>query len=177
METNKNNMNMDDKSNNKNNKDSKNKFIIPILILIILALILCGFFGYRYLTRDTSEYYSKTSKITQMPEEDRQAYVNQIVDDGMMNVNYQTSATFEGIKSIDFKVTNIEQNKYPIQFELIDENGDTIYTSGEIPQGYECTEVALDREHEKGSFEWQIKLGYVNEGNVSSIFPINVEIK
>lgn len=168
---------------NKIDKINKNnKIKIAIICLMLILITIFGLLIYNNgnsdskTTNNIENYNGNYSKITKISEEDKQSCKNQIVEDGMININYQTNVTFNSTESINFKVTNIEQNKYPIKFELIDENGDTIYMSDEIPQGYECTEIKLEKEHKKGSFEWQIKIGYVTGGNVSSIFPINVEI-
>lgn len=157
------------------NKKDKKKPIIIILILIIFALLAGGYCGYKYLTRDTSKLYEESTKIAKISQEDRQAAVNQIVEDGMMNVNYQTGATFKGKESTDFKVTNIENNKHPIVFKLMDQDGNEVYKSEKIKQGYECTHITLDKEYKKGDYEWQIVLGYADgESNAYSAFPIYV---
>ena len=81
--------------------------------------------------------------------------------------------------STSFKVLNKENNRYPIVFELYDENDNLMFQSSEIALGYQCTEITLNENHEKGTFEWKIKIGYSNgneKSNVQSFFPINVTI-
>lgn len=170
------------KKNNKRN----NKIIITSLILIIFLLLIGVFFGYNYFKNNSNNtkenetnYKTETEKITHISKEDRQKAINKIVEEGMININYQSIASFENNVSTSFKVTNIENNKKPIKFKIVDENQNIVYESDEIEPGYECKKIKLDDDftHEKGTFDWEILIGYSEEGNVSSAFPLKVTFK
>jgi hypothetical protein len=94
-----------------------------------------------------------------------------------MNVNYSSTAIFRGRISETFNIKNIKNNHYPIVFELLDEKGTCIYNSKKINPGYEMNSIELEKALPKGTYECKIKVGYAQEGNVSSIFPIKIEVR
>lgn len=173
--------------NSRNNiKTNNSKIIIISLVLIILILLIGIFFSYNYLKNNDNSnkvnktnYETETEKITHISKEDRQKAINKIVEEGMININYQSIASFENNVSTSFKVTNIENNKKPIKFKIIDENQNIVYESDEIKPGYECKQIKLDDDfnHEKGTFDWEILIGYSEDSNVSSAFPLKVTFK
>lgn len=123
-------------------------------------------------------------KISRISDKDRQKAVNQTVKDGMMAVNYKMSVVFykDTLESKIFKVSNIENNKGDIIFEILDENENVIYTSDPIKTGYECTKISLNKENLKNlnnytkgeKYNWQINIKYTSGGNFNSLFPLYV---
>lgn len=158
----------------------KEKIIIGLLSSALVVSMAVG--GYFYLNNNNkqtpiSEYEQAVNQITEIDYSQRQAELDQIVEDGMMNVQYSMYASFNGKVSTSFNVKNIKNNKHPIVFKLFDENGELIYTSKRIELGYEINSIELDKELSKGSHECSIQLGYDVEGNVTSVFPITIEVK
>lgn len=150
------------------------QIILAILIIIILLLSFrCG----RSNAPTTAEYEKNVNAITEIDYSERQEAIDAIVEEGKMNVNYSPKAVFKGKTSILFNVKNIKNNHAPIQFEIYDENDRCIYTSKKIEPGYEMNSVELEDELTKGVHECSIKIGYAEEGNVSSVFPITIEVK
>jgi hypothetical protein len=128
-------------------------------------------------TPTTAEYEKNVNAITEIDYSERQEAIDAIVEEGKMNVNYSPKAVFEGKTSVLFNVKNIKNNHAPIQFEIYDENDRCIYTSKQIEPGYEMNRVELEKELPKGIHECSIKIGYAEEGNVFSLFPITIEVK
>lgn len=161
------------------NEKKSNGKVKKILISILVILMLLGGIGIGYYLNkpEETQWEKDVNKITEMSKEDQQAAVNQRVEDGMMNVQYQIGATFKGKISESFNVKNIENNKDSIQFKLYDENDNLIYESDAIERGYEINKIELDKELSKGTHECTIQIGYVSQGNVSSSFPITIEVK
>jgi hypothetical protein len=150
------------------------QIILAILIIIILLLSFrCG----RSDTPTTAEYEKNVNAITEIDYSERQEAIDAIVEEGKMNVNYSPKAVFEGKTSVLFNVKNIKNNHAPIRFEIYDENDRCIYTSKQIEPGYEMNRVELETELEQGVHECSIKIGYAEEGNVSSVFPISIEVR
>ena len=52
-----------------------------------------------------------------------------------------------------------------------------IYESKKIEPGYEMNQIELEKELSKGVHECKLIVGYAEEGNVSSAFPITIEVK
>lgn len=160
---------------NKAKKKNKSILIGVMGILILLFVVLMGNSCEPELA--ISEYETNVNQITEIDMTKRQEELNAIVEEGKMNVNYSSRAVFNGTVSENFNIKNIKNNHYPIEFELFDENGDCIYTSKKIEPGYEMNMIELDRALSKGTHECRLKVGYAEEGNVSSAFPITIEVK
>ena len=160
---------------NKAKKKNKSILIGVMGILILLFVVLMGNSCEPELA--ISEYETNVNQITEIDMTKRQEELNAIVEEGKMNVNYSSRAVFNGTVSENFNIKNIKNNHYPIEFELFDENGDCIYTSKKIEPGFEMNMIELDRALSKGTHECRLKVGYAEEGNVSSAFPITIEVK
>lgn len=153
----------------------KSKIFKIISCLVVVGIISIG--SFMLLNKEKPEYEVAVDKITEIDYAERQEQLNQVVEDGMMNVQYSLSCEFDGKISTSFNVKNIENNKYPIVFRLMDEEGSVIYESAKIERGYELNSIELTKELSKGTHNCKIEIGYAEEGNVSSIFPITIEVK
>ena len=150
------------------------QIILAILLLIILVISFrCG----RSDAPASAEYEKNVNAITEIDYSERQEAIDAIVEEGKMNVNYSPKAVFKGKSSVLFNVKNIKNNHAPIRFEIYDENDRCIYTSKQIEPGYEMNRVELEKELPKGIHECSIKIGYAEEGNVSSVFPLSIEVR
>lgn len=164
----------------KKDKDKKKKrsLISQILlaILIIIILLLCFRCGHKDVPAST-EYEKNVNAITEIDYSERQKAIDTLVEEGKMNVNYSPKAVFEGKTSVVFNIKNIKNNHAPIVFEIYDEKDQCIYVSKRIEPGYEMNCVELKTELKKGVHDCRIKIGYAEEGNVSSVFPLTVEVR
>ncbi len=151
------------------------------IVYILLAFLLLLFFGVAMRScvqvPAVSQYENDVSNIKEMGVSARQEELNAIVEEGKMNVNYSPQAVFQGKISESFNIKNIKNNHHPIVFEILDENGRCVYKSKKIHPGYEMNEIQLETELEKGIHACKLKVGYAEEGNVSSAFPLKIEVK
>jgi len=159
-----------------NRAEKKNRIVyfgIFLLMLIILATVghSCG------QELAVSEYEDNVNQIKEIDVSERQSELNAIVEEGKMNVNYSAKAIFQGNVSETFNIKNIKNNHHPIIFEIFDENGECVYISKKIEPGYEMSQIELKKELPKGTHECKLKVGYAEEGNVSSAFPLTIEVK
>ena len=158
------------------NKAKKNKGIY--IVVCLFMLLFCAIVGHSCGQElAISEYESNVNQITEIDISKRQEALDALVEEGKMNVNYSSQAVFRGKVSETFNVKNIKNNHHPIVFELIDETGECIYESKKIEPGYEMNQIELEKELSKGVHECKLKVGYAEEGNVSSAFPITIEVK
>ncbi len=146
---------------------------VGVLFLFLVA-VMCHSCGQELAV---SEYEENVNRIEAIDVSERQAELNAIVEEGKMNVNYSAKAIFEGTVSESFNVKNIQNNHYPIIFEIFDETGERVYLSKKIEPGYEMNQIELEKELPKGTHECKIKVGYAEEGNVSSAFPLTIEVR
>lgn len=123
-----------------------------------------------------TQYEKNVNRITEIDYSERQAELDVLVEEGKMNVNYSAKAVFDGKVSEKFNIKNIQNNHYAIEFQLLDETGECIYQSKKIEPGYEMNQIELDKELSKGVHECKLYVGYAEEGNVSSAFPITIEV-
>lgn len=156
-------------------KRKRKTFLILIFILIMLLLLLFKCSGKD--ENSPTEYEQNVNEITEIDYSKQQEALNTIVEEGKMNVNYSSKAVFEGSVSEIFNIKNIKNNHYPIVFELYDETGNCIYTSKMLEPGYEMNSIELEKTLSAGVHECKLRVGYVEDGNVSSIFPITIEVK
>ena len=159
-------------------KKEKRSLIGPIILaILLLILLLVSFRCGRSDAPASGEYEQNVNVITEIDYSERQGAVDAIVDEGKMNVNYSPKAVFEGKSSILFNVKNIKNNHDAIAFEIFDENDRCIYSSKKIEPGYEMNSVELTEELAVGVHACTIKIGYAEEGNVSSVFPLSIEVR
>lgn len=162
----------------KKKRDEKKLQKVIVLVLVFLLLVLgfrCSYLGEK--EKKTSSADEQIHAIEESDYSNQQEVLNTIVEQGKMNVNYSSKAVFHGVISEKFNVKNIKNNHYPIVFELYDEENHRIYVSGEIAPGYEMTGIKLQKELKEGTHECKLKIGYTQEGNVSSVFPITIEVR
>lgn len=155
---------------------NRNKFgyLCGGVLLLSLLILLCYSCGQE---RVVSQYETNVNRIEEIDYTDRQTELNGLVEEGKMNVNYSSKAVFKGKVSESFNIKNIKNNHHPIVFEIFDENDMCVYSSKKIEPGYEMSQIELEKELSKGIHECRLKVGYAEEGNVSSAFPITIEVK
>lgn len=151
------------------------KMIIVVIVIIILAIV-CVKCSHKE-SEIVTGYEQNVNEIMEIDHSEQQKAVDAIVEEGKMNVNYSPKAVFDGKTSVLFNVKNIKNNHAPIVFSIYDENGNCIYESKKIEQGYEMSKIELETELGKGIHDCSIKIGYAEEGNVSSVFPLSIEVR
>jgi len=149
----------------------KKRMLLVLLLIVGISFLLIAFWPKK------SQYEAQIDNITEIDYDKRQQELDAVVERGKMNVNYMSYTTFQGRTSQKFNVKNIKNNHYPIQFQIYDERESCIYTSPEIKPGYEISQIELETELPKGIHECKLQIGYAKEGNVSSAFPITIEVK
>ena len=169
------------KKKRKTRKRIRRILLVLVILSVILILIRCGSRKEEPKSENTSQtislYEEQVDEIVEIDYSQQQEALNAIVEEGKMNVNYSSEAVFKGKVSERFNVKNIRNNHYPIIFELYDEQGNCIYASKQIQPGYEISNIELQQEMAKGTHEGKLKVGYAEAGNVSSVFPITIEVK
>ena len=124
-----------------------------------------------------TEFEENMNAITEIEDAMKQEEINTLVEEGMMNVNFSTKATFDGRVSKSFNIKNIENNHDDIVFEIFDEKGESIYKSKKIAPGYEMNCIELDKELSQGRHECTIEIRYDAQGHVSTVFPFIAEVQ
>lgn len=169
------------KRKRKNRKRVRRILLVLFILSIILLLIRCGHKRrekeHENESRTVSLYEEEVDEIVEIDYSKQQEALNAMVEEGKMNVNYSSEAVFKGAVSERFNVKNIKNNHHPIIFEIYDEQENCIYVSKQIKPGYEISNIKLRQKLSKGTHECMLKVGYATSGNVSSVFPLTIEVK
>ncbi|MDO4649561.1 MAG: hypothetical protein Q4B26_13000 [Eubacteriales bacterium] len=173
------------KSPNQQEKDKKlmNWIILGVIIFLLISWIVsCSIERHAQkkgeeLMEFATEFEETMNAITEIEDELKQEQINTLVEEGMMHVNFSTKARFDGKKSTHFNIKNIENNHDSIVFEIFDEKGESLYKSKKIAPGYEMNSIELNRKLPEGRHECTIEIQYAVEGQVSTVFPIILEVE
>lgn len=147
--------------------------VIGVCVFVLLVVMAYSCVRQPALTM----YEENVNRITEIDYSERQKELNALVEEGKMNVNYSSNAIFNGRVSEKFNIKNIQNNHHPIVFALYDEDGNCIYESQKIEPGYEMNSIELNKELSKGTHKCKLQVGYAEEGNITSAFPITIEVR
>ena len=139
-------------------KHGKRGIISALLILVLLGL--CGGMFYYIYTMNLMNSKSRLARdemalggmLPGKSQEEITDLLNAKVEEGMVNIGIQGEPVFErNGKKGRLGIENIEANHYSFQVDLIlDETGETIYSSGLIDPGYYVEYVELNRTLQAG---------------------------
>lgn len=165
MENDLNNSRGDLKEKKKNT--SNKKYIIVLILIVIVSLLLCF-----KCTQDTMYSTEFDNPILIDQEKQFDVAVESMIS--MVNVNYLPYVEMQndGIHTKVFQVSNIFNNHNPLKFYLYDENNNKIYESVEIPQGYQLSNITLNKALSKGEHNCTIEIHYISPNNTSTKFPM-----
>lgn len=123
--------------------------VIGILVVVIIGQMNKGYDRYAF---DTS---ALEGRIQMMTEEEIQAELNRVVEEGMFNISIASAIIFENPKAEgQARIENIAANRYHMQVDiLLDETGETLYSSKLIQPGYSVEYITLDKELPPGEYE------------------------
>jgi len=131
-----------------------------IIAIAALLLLLIAFAGWFFFLRDTGydRYEFDTDamlgRIQTMSEEEIQEELNRVVEEGMFNISIASAIVFESPEAEgEVRIENIPANKYHMQVDIIlDETGETVYSSKLIKPGYSIEKISLSEELEPGEY-------------------------
>lgn len=137
----------------------KRRLILLLILLLLLLLAIGGTAAY-LLTREKSyEKYefdtdAMAGRIQQMTEEEIQAELNRVVEEGMFNISIASAILFNGPNGEgEARIENIEANHYHMQVDIVlDETGETVYSSKLIQPGYSIRNIRLNKKLEPGEY-------------------------
>lgn len=158
-------------------KKKRKPVILGVVISLLVVLMLLGLLQCESCSSLLNDNITPGDQVTQINEQDAQAYVDMLVAEGMMNIDYTpTLKTDDGIHSTSFRVRNIANNHHSMEFTILDENGETIYVSPEITLNGELKNVTLQKQMSPGTHKCTIEFGYKDNGNIKSSFPLDVVV-
>lgn len=137
----------------------KNK-LLPI-ILVGLLVIALGLGLWFFLLRDTGyERYefdvdAIAGRIQTLSEEEVQAELDRVVEEGMFNISIASSILFDPETGEgEARIENVEANRYHMQVDIfLDATGEKVYSSKLIKPGFSIEKIKLTKQLEPGKHE------------------------
>ncbi len=121
--------------------------IAAVAIIVALVLAFCG----------KGDFYDSNSLIGQAPyksQEEVQAELDRIVEEGMLNISIASVIEFaDGTSPGTAYIENVPGNHYVMQVDIVlDETGETIYRSGGLKPDSYIEKIALSQDLDAGSY-------------------------
>lgn len=152
--------------NRKNGNRSRNRrrrtgILVCILVVAVAALAGGGYYVWDHYFREPEGYAlyqfdtaAMAGRIQNMTEEEIQAELDRVIEDGMFNISIASAIVFETPSAEgQARIENIAANHYHMQVDiLLDETGETVYSSQLIQPGYSIEYIKLNRELEPGEY-------------------------
>jgi len=149
---------------NKPAEKKENNRLLKTLLLLLLALLLLlgGVLVYFLWLRPDARAEAQGGKreaaalqgtIDHLTDEEIQAALNDIVDEGMFRISIASDiiAIEDGLAQV--RIENNPQNRYVMQVSLqLDETGEEVYATDLIDPGYYIQETKLDKHLEPGKY-------------------------
>lgn len=141
-------------------KKSKKGILMALLILILLGV--CGGMVYYIYIMNQRNQMSRLARdeaalggmLPGKSEQEISELLNEKVEEGMVNIGIQGEPVFEqNGKKGRLGIENIAANHYSFQVDVIlDETGETVYSSGLIDPGYYVEYVELNQRLQAGDY-------------------------
>ena len=131
-----------------------------ILLCVLLLALLIGLIAMTVIgmNRDYERYEFDTDamagRIQMMTEEEIQAELNRVVEEGMFNISIASAIVFDSPTAKgEARIENIAANNYHMKVEIrLDDTGETVYESRLIQPGYSIEKIALSKRLEPGEY-------------------------
>ncbi|WP_101550156.1 MULTISPECIES: hypothetical protein [Anaerotruncus] len=139
-------------------RDGGKKLLAAACVLLLLVLGILAFLLLRAPKAGPSglarEAAALAGQLEGKTEEEIQAELNRIVEEGMFNISINTAPTFENGKAEGpLQIENVPGNRYLMQVLItLDDTGELIYETGLIEPNHHIQSAKLDVELEKGEY-------------------------
>jgi hypothetical protein len=126
--------------------------------VVILAGILICFFAYRkshiYYDDDFFDPAAKMGSLSHLSENEIQSELDQVVEEGMLDISIASGITFQNGKSRgQADIYNSKANNYIIKVAMtLDDTGEKVYESKGIKPGEEIQYIKLDKKLGAGEY-------------------------
>lgn len=133
-----------------------------ILVIALAALLLAAgvYVWYSYFRNPDKydPYQFDTSavegRIQKLSEEEIQAELDRVIEEGMFNISIASAIVFETPRSEgQARIENIAANRYYMQVDIVlDETGENVYSSRLIRPGYSVDKITLNKPLAPGEY-------------------------
>lgn len=137
----------------------KKSRIVPILIIVIIVIeAVAGYLIYQNVAKSDKRFdidqAAKDGFFDDKSQEDIEALLSQVVEDGMFNISINSNPVFEdGNSEGNLRIENVPNNPYYMTVRITrDDTGETVYESAGIKQGQYIQNDKLDVALGKGTY-------------------------
>ena len=139
-------------------RDGGKKLLAAACILLLLVLGILAFLLLRAPKAGPSglarEAAALAGQLEGETEEEIQAELNRIVEEGMFNISIASYVEFpEGTAEGEVRIENVPSNHYLMQVEVVrDDTGESVYRTGMIEPNHHIQRARLDADLDVGSY-------------------------
>jgi methionine-rich copper-binding protein CopC len=140
-------------------RQRKNVYFMAVLLTAaVMAGILMWFHfmkkGTAYRDEDFFDPAAEAGILSDMQEQDIQDKLDQVVEDGMLDISISSGITFQnGTSSGQADICNAETNRYNLKTAItLEKTGETVFESEEIPPGQKISSIQLNRKLKAGEY-------------------------
>lgn len=142
-------------------KTTKTSKGLIVLLAVLIALLAAAAAVWFFFVRDTGydRYEFDTDaiagRIQTMSEEEIQAELDRVVEEGMFNISIASAIVFESPTGEgQARIENVAANHYHMQVDIfLDDTGDKVYSSKLIKPGYAIENIKLSKRLKPGVYE------------------------
>lgn len=155
--------------------------IYLFLLLAVVAAVLV--WNYIENSEKFDRYQFDTAamegRIQTMTEEEIQRELNRVVEEGMFNISIASAIVFENPQAQgQARIENIQANRYHMQVDIVlDETGETVYSSKLIRPGYSIEYIQLEEELEPGVYDATAVFSAITQEEVQLFGQAAAQIK
>lgn len=142
-------------------KKGKGWLIALIVVLGVGLLGGGGYFAYENFLKPQDSYErfqfdteAMEGRIQMMTEEEIQAELDRVIEEGMFNISIASSIIFDpDTKEGEARIENIPANRYHMQVDIyLDDTGEKVFSSKLIQPGYSLEYIKLNRDLAPGMY-------------------------
>ena len=128
--------------------------VLLVIIGVLVVLLLRPRTDGQIVTTSQRDPNAALGQIEGKTQEEIQAELNRIVEQGMFNVSINPAIEFaSGDAEGDMRIENVPGNRYLMRVALtLDDTGETVYTSGILEPNYHIQSSRLDVALPKGTY-------------------------
>jgi hypothetical protein len=139
-------------------RQKKGKILYIIIFLLILVIGLLIFAFVRFYQGNQPDYEkeiaAKLGQLDGKSEEEIQAELDRVIEEGMFHISINTNPVFNDGKSEgNLEIENVPNNRYLMRVEIANQDtGDVLYSTKYIEPNSHIQTAALDTELEAGEY-------------------------
>lgn len=159
------------------------KWLAVYLLLLLTAAAAILIWDYIENGEKFERYQFDTAamegRIQTMTEEEIQRELNRVVEEGMFNISIASAIVFENPQAQgQARIENIQANRYHMQVDIVlDETGETVYSSKLIRPGYSIEYIQLEKELEPGVYDATAVFSAITQEEVQLFGQAAAQIK